>query len=86
MKNTETALKQKVARIASTLFLIVAMMIAGLVTTNTFIASDATALDDDSSICYYYDDVVQECGWHAMNCLCETTVYWDHPDSEPPID
>ena len=78
MKNTETVFKQKVARIASTVFLVVAMLIAGFVSANSFMATDATAHSQDvgttSSICTEWDEDKLDCVDDPVNCLCEVIV------------
>jgi len=78
MHNTTSALKQKVAHVASTLFLVAAMLVAGLVATNSFMASDATAYSQDvgttSSICEEWNEDILDCVEPAVNCLCEIIV------------
>ncbi len=78
MHNTETAVKQKVARIASTIFLVVAILIAGMVSVNTFVATDATAYSEDvgttSTICQTWFDRYQDCLYPKSNCLCEIII------------
>ena len=78
MHNTTSALKQKVARIASMLFLVAAMLVAGLVATNAFMATDATAhnqaVGTSSSICTEWNEELLDCVGERVNCLCEVIV------------